>query len=269
MQTEKEYTRTAQAYETCVEAIKKFAQEKGFSDVVIGLSGGLDSALVAALCVDALGATQVHGVLLPGPYTLDSSQEDAAALAQNLSISTTIIPISAMCNSFEEAFAEAQQTLTPLARENVQARCRMICLMALSNTHGWMLMNTSNKSEALVGYCTLYGDMAGAFAPLGGLYKTEVYELARWRNSIEEAEEYASLIPLNILEKAPSAELSADQTDEASLGIAYSDLDRILIALVEEEVSVEEVCALGYAEEEVERVISLIKASAFKRRLLP
>ena len=257
-------------YQICVEGLKDYKRQAGFSAVVIGLSGGIDSALAAAMCVDAFGGDQVQGVMLPGPYSSSHSLDDAQELAESLGISTMTISIVEPFEAFERAFEDAGAgALESFAAENIQARCRMICLMALSNTHGWMLVNTGNKSESLVGYATLYGDMAGAYGPLGGLYKTEVYELARWRNAQDEARGRHASIPLRILEKPPSAELAPGQEDEKCLGISYAELDRILVALVEEERPIEEVCKMGYEKEQVERVVARMKANAFKLPFAP
>ncbi|MEG0683159.1 MAG: NAD(+) synthase, partial [Raoultibacter sp.] len=162
MQSEEKYT-------LCVAALRDFVHAAGFSDVVLGLSGGMDSSLAALMCVDAFGVDHVHGALLPGPYSSESSVADALALAASLGMATHTISIEEPFAAFADALAGAcGGELTGLAAENTQARCRMVCLMALSNTHGWLLINTSNKSEAMMGYSTLYGDTAGAFAPLGG-----------------------------------------------------------------------------------------------------
>ena len=163
---------------------KEYAEGAGFSEALVGLSGGIDSSVVAVMCVDAFGADHVHGVLLPGPYSSDHSCDDALELAQNLGVATETVSICEPFQAFENVLAFAcGGELSGLAAENTQARCRMVCLMALSNTYGWMLVNTGNKSEACMGYSTLYGDTAGAFAPLGGLYKTDVYAVGRARNA--------------------------------------------------------------------------------------
>jgi len=256
---------TEEKYQICVEGLKAFGKQAGFSQFLIGLSGGIDSALTATMCVDAFGADHVHGVMLPGPYSSTHSVEDAQELAENLGISVKTISIVKPFEAFKDAFEEGGAgALESFAAENTQARCRMICLMALSNAHNWMLVNTGNKSEALVGYATLHGDMAGAYAPLGGLYKTEVYELARWRNAQDEAQGARPSIPLHILEKAPSAELSSGQEDEKCLGISYAELDKILIALVEEGKSIEELYGAGQTQEQVQPVITRMEANAFK-----
>ena len=169
-----------QMYEACTAALGAFVRSAGFTDVVIGLSGGMDSTLVAVMAHDALGADHVHGVMLPGPYSSESSIDDAEALAANLGISNITVPICEPFEAFEAVLARAcGGALIGLAAENTQARCRMVCLMALSNAHGWLMLNTGNKSEAAMGYSTLYGDTAGAFAPLGGVYKTDAFAMAR------------------------------------------------------------------------------------------
>lgn len=253
-------------YERCVEELKHFANDAGFTEVVIGLSGGLDSAVTALMCVDAFKAEAVHAVLLPGPYSSDHSINDAEELAENLGISTQTISIVKPYEAFEEALADASGgQLAGLAAENTQARCRMVCLMALSNTHKWLLINTGNKSEAMTGYSTLYGDTAGAFAPLGGLYKTDVYAVGRWRSEQEDR----PLVPENIFAKPPSAELAPGQEDEKNLGIEYALLDKILIEYVEYQKSPAELVAAGFAEKDVLGVIARIEGSEFKRKLEP
>ena len=170
-------------YDACTAALGSFLRDAGFSEVVIGLSGGMDSSLVAVMAADALGAAHVHGVMLPGPYSSESSIDDAEALAANLGIEVRTVSICEPFEAFESVLARAcGGALSGLAAENTQARCRMVCLMALSNAHGWLMLNTGNKSEACMGYSTLYGDTAGAFAPLGGVYKTDVFAMARARN---------------------------------------------------------------------------------------
>lgn len=264
--------RDHEKYELCLEALKDYVSVAGFTDVVIGLSGGIDSALVATMCVDAFGASRVHGVLLPGPYSSSHSIEDALALSSNLRIETETISIIEPYEAFEKALQgtfSQEFTLGGLAAENTQARCRMVCLMALSNAHSWLMINTGNKSEAMMGYSTLYGDTAGAFAPLGGLYKTDVYALAHMRNEQAVREGLVAPIPEGSLTKPPSAELSPNQEDERVMGIAYAELDCILIALVEKGLSKETVAAEGFSLDEIERIQAVIKATAFKRALEP
>lgn len=257
-------------YRLCVEALKTFADEVGFTDIVIGLSGGMDSSLVAVMCVDALGADRVHGVLMPGPYSTDHSVDDALDLARNLGLETRTVSIAAPYRAFETALADAcGGSLEGLAAENTQARCRMVCLMALSNTYGWMLVNTGNKSEAMMGYSTLYGDTAGAFAPIGGLYKTDVFAVARWRNDQAQAAGAVPPIPEHVFTKPPSAELSPDQEDEKSMGIDYPTLDRLLTAHLERGLDADALVAEGFDEADVRRVLRTVRATAFKRALEP
>ncbi|WP_139651877.1 NAD(+) synthase [Raoultibacter phocaeensis] len=258
-------------YAACVQGLKSYAANAGFTEAVIGLSGGIDSAVAAVMAADAFGAERVHGVLLPGPYSSDHSVDDAQQLADNLGIDAQTISILEPFEAFERVLAKAcGGELKGLAAENTQARCRMVCLMALSNAYGWMLVNTGNKSEAMMGYSTLYGDTAGAFAPMGGLYKTDVYAVGRWRNEQALRAGEVPPIPENIFIKPPSAELAPDQQDEKSLGIAYSQLDRILVAQVEQGKSVEEIVREGIAAQEtVLEVLATVERYAFKRAMEP
>lgn len=258
-------------YEACVNALRDFVRGAGFSDVVIGLSGGIDSAVVAVMAVDALGADHVHGVLLPGPYSSDHSVADALDLAERLEIEAPIVSISGAYAAFAEALAPAcGGELAGLAAENTQARCRMVAIMALSNAYGWMMLNTGNKSEAMMGYSTLYGDTAGAFAPMGGIYKTDVFACARWRNAWAEQEGKVAPIPENIISKPPSAELAPDQEDERSLGIDYPTLDAILIEAMELGADAQGVSErLNLPLDQVERVLARADSYAFKRALEP
>ena len=261
---------SAIAYEECVSALRQFVSEAGFTDVVIGLSGGIDSSLVAVMAADALGAEAVHGVMLPGPYSSRGSLDDARTLAENLGISCDLLPITTTFEVVETAFqASCGHALDGLAAENAQARLRTVYVMALSNQFGWLMLNTGNKSEAAMGYSTLYGDTAGAFAPLGGLYKTEVFAVARWRNEI--AEEHGQLPPTpeSILRKPPSAELSGGQTDEASMGITYADLDAILLGLHEEGRSPQELATSGIDPVQIDMVMKRFESNAFKRAQEP
>ena len=257
-------------HDTIVEQLAAFAQSTGFTDCVIGLSGGLDSSVVAPLCVEALGPDHVHGVMLPGPYSTDHSLTDARELADALGMDSSEISIAEPFAAFERVLGPAcGGALDGLAAENAQARCRMVCLMALSNKHGWMLVNTGNRSEALMGYCTLYGDMAGAFAPIGGLYKHQVRALGRYINEDFEARGLPAPIPENVFVKPPSAELSPDQSDEESLGVDYDTLDAILMAHFDEGLSAEHVAARGFDLAQAQRIIATAEGYAFKRALLP
>lgn len=257
-------------YSSCVEQLRAFVHGAGFEDVVIGLSGGMDSALVAVMAADAFGSQHVHCVLLPGPYSSEASATDAQELAANLGIEPYVVSINQAYKAFSHCFTVASGTaLSGLAAENTQARCRTVVLMAFSNEFGWLMLNTGNKSEAAMGYSTLYGDTAGAFAPIGGLYKTQVYKLANWLNERAVSSGRAPVIPQNIIDKPPSAELSPAQTDEASLGIDYATLDGILMQLVDNGRSVEEVAALGFPSEQVADVKNRYEAAAFKRAMEP
>ena len=261
---------TSKIYDKCVSALGKFVHEAGFEEVVLGLSGGIDSALVATMAVDALGCENVHGILLPGPFSSDGSIKDALKLAGNLGIEAMTIPIDGAYDAFAKGFADAVgKELSGLASENTQARCRMVYIMALSNSEGWLMLNTGNKSEAAMGYSTLYGDTAGAFAPIGDVYKTEVFALARWRNEQAEREELIPPIPKQIISKPPSAELSSGQTDESSMGITYEDLDAILKAYLEEEICEERIEERGFSRSQIDMVINRYRSYAFKRALEP
>lgn len=258
-------------YCACCEATADYVRAAGFTDVVIGLSGGMDSALVAVMAADALGAAHVHGVLLPGPYSSEHSVDDAEALARNLGIDHRSISICEPFEAFEHVLARAcGGELKGLAAENTQARCRMVCLMALSNAHNWMMLNTGNKSEAQMGYSTLYGDTAGAFAPLGGVYKTDVYAMARWRNRKGVEAGHEGPIPVNVFVKPPSAELAPGQSDERSLGVGYDALDKLLVAAVEHGRGLEEAAAAAEMDVvQARNILARAKAYEFKRALEP
>ena len=259
-----------QQYTACVAGLKEFVEGIGGHGVVLGLSGGIDSSLVACMCVDAFGAENVHGYMLPGPYSTEHSLVDAQELARNLGIRAERVSIAEAYRVFESQLSNLCPSFDrSTAGENTQARCRMIVLMALANFYGWTMVNTGNKSEAMMGYSTLYGDTAGAFAPIGGLYKTDVYAVARWRNDHAEARGEEPPIPEHVLVKPPSAELSPGQSDEASLGIAYAELDPILIAAMERGESAEQIAAAGFDRAQVDSVLRRAAAYAFKRALEP
>lgn len=260
----------SEKYWVCVDALHQFIVHAGSPDVVVGLSGGIDSSLVAVMCADAFGSKHVHGVLLPGPYSSTHSIDDAKQLADNINIDIQTVSINQPYDSFAKTLAPAcGGKLGGLAAENVQARCRMVCLMALSNAHGWMVINTGNKSEAMMGYSTLYGDMVGAFAPIGGLYKTDVFALSYWRNRFAQEKGEVPPIPEHVLVKPPSAELAPNQEDEKSLGIEYETLDRLLIAHVEQGLDTDALKTAGFDAADVDRVLSVMRATAFKRALEP
>ena len=242
-----------------------YVTKNGFGDVVIGVSGGIDSALTAALCVEALGAERVHGVSMPSRYSSEGTRGDAERLADALGIDFRELPIEPMVEAYtaalSEQFAGREDDLT---EENLQARIRGTMLMALSNKFGWLVIATGNKSELSVGYSTLYGDLAGGFALIKDVYKTDVFRLSRWLNERAGRE----LIPTSIIERAPSAELRADQRDEDSLP-PYPKLDKVLEAYVEQDRSREELGQDGFEPEVVERALSMIDRAEYKRRQAP
>jgi NAD+ synthase (glutamine-hydrolysing) len=242
---------------------RDYVRKNGFAQVVVGLSGGVDSALVATIAADALGPENVVGVFMPSRYSSADSREDAELLASNLGIRFLVIPIEPAFNAYlemlAEPFAGRERDVT---EENLQARIRGNILMALSNKFGWLTLTTGNKSEMSVGYATLYGDMAGGFAVIKDVPKMLVYELARHRNRVKE------VIPQRVLEKAPTAELRPDQKDTDSLP-PYEDLDPILQAYVEEDHSLVEIVALGAPEERVRRVAAMVDRAEYKRRQAP
>ncbi len=231
----------------------------------MGLSGGVDSALTAAIAVDALGKKGVVGVAMPSPYTSKASLEDAAQLSKNLGIRMITIPITEIFQAYLKTLATPFKGLKPdVTEENIQARIRGNILMALSNKFGWLVLTTGNKSEMSVGYCTLYGDMAGGFAVLKDVPKTLVYELARYKNKKGGRE----IIPENILLKAPSAELRPNQKDEDSLP-PYAILDPILQAYVEEDKGLREIAEMGFKVEMIKEVINKVDKNEYKRRQSP
>lgn len=247
--------------------LRDYVDKNGFGDVGLGLSGGVDSALVAALAVDALGSERVHAVLMPSRYSSDHSIKDAEELASNLAIERRTIPIDKAHVAFEEILAESFDGMEEdLTEENIQSRIRGVLLMALSNKLGWMILTTGNKSESAVGYSTLYGDTAGGLAVIKDVPKLLVYELCRWRNEV--AGEGNGWIPESILTKAPSAELRPDQRDDESLP-PYETLDRLIEAYVEDDLSRAEIIAEGFNPEMVDRVVRMIDRAEYKRRQSP
>ena len=253
----------AQAYQALVLGVRDYVQKNHFPGVIIGLSGGVDSALVLAIAVDALGADKVRSVMMASRYTADISWIDAQELAKNLHVQYDEIPISEPVDALEKALAEQFKGLkVDATEENIQARVRGTLLMALSNKTGRLVLTTGNKSEMAVGYCTLYGDMAGGFAVIKDIAKTLVYRLCTYRNSI------APVIPERILTRAPSAELRPDQTDQDSLP-SYEVLDGIVERYMEQNQSIEQMIAAGFDPESVEKVTRLIKLNEYKRRQAP
>jgi NAD+ synthase (glutamine-hydrolysing) len=242
-----------------------YVTKNGFGDVVIGLSGGIDSALTAALCVEALGPDRVHGVSMPSRYSSEATRTDGQRLAESLGIDFREIAIEPMVETYNAALAEAfTGRESDLTEENLQARIRGTLLMALSNKFGWLVIATGNKSELSVGYSTLYGDLAGGFALIKDVYKTDVFRLARRLNERAGRE----LIPQSIIDRAPSAELRADQLDEDSLP-PYPKLDKVLEAYVELDRSREELSQDGFDIDVVDRALSMIDRAEYKRRQAP
>ncbi|MGZ8406990.1 MAG: NAD+ synthase [Caulobacteraceae bacterium] len=261
--------RLEQLYRVMVLGVRDYVNKSGFPGVVLGLSGGVDSALVAAIAVDALGAERVRCVMLPSPYTSRDSLDDAEDCAKRLGVAYSTIPIGPAIDGFGvmllNEFAGTQAGVT---EENLQSRARGVTLMALSNKFGAMLLTTGNKSEMAVGYATLYGDMCGGYNPLKDLYKTDVYAVCRWRNGNDPWGRAAAPIPEHILTKAPSAELRPNQTDQDSLP-PYDVLDAILKGLVEDEASLADIAARGFDMATVQRVARLLQTSEYKRRQAP
>jgi NAD+ synthase (glutamine-hydrolysing) len=250
----------AEIWNALVLGVHDYAAKTRFSKVLLGLSGGIDSALTAAIAVEAMGAADVLGVLMPSCYSSVGSVEDALALARNLGIGTITLPISEIMRTYDCVLAEAFRGRSPdVTEENIQSRIRGNLLMALSNKFGSLLLTTGNKSELSVGYCTLYGDMNGGLAVIGDVPKTMVYRVAEWRNRRHPD------IPGSILTKAPSAELRPNQTDQDTLP-PYEVLDQILELHVEQSQSAEDIVAQGFDEQMVRRVLRMVRCAEFKRK---
>ncbi len=259
-------------YRALMTGLGDYVTKNRFPGVILGLSGGIDSAITAALAVDALGADKVRAVMMPSPYTSRESLEDAAEVARLLGIRLDSISIEPAMRAFKEMLAgQFTGTAADTTEENVQSRARGITLMALSNKFGNMVVSTGNKSEMSVGYATLYGDMCGGFAVLKDVYKTEVFKLSRWRNQFfpDGAKGPAGrVMPERVITKPPTAELKPDQTDEASLG-PYAELDDVLHCLIEKEMPVPEIVARGHSEATVNRIWRMLDIAEYKRRQAP
>lgn len=253
----------ASVYRALVLGVRDYVNKHGFPGVVMGLSGGVDSSLTLAIAVDALGADRVHAVMMPSRYTADISVHDATEQARNLGVKYSVISIEGMFEAtlaaLKDEFAGRESDTT---EENIQPRCRMLLLMGISNKTGRMLLTTGNKSEMAVGYATLYGDMAGGFAPIKDCSKLLVYRLSTYRNSI------SPVIPQRVIDRPPSAELRPDQRDSDSLP-PYEILDPILEAFIEEDLSVDEIVSRGFERATVGRVLDLVKRNEYKRRQAP
>ncbi len=257
----------ASVYAALKLGVADYLGKNGFPGAIIGLSGGIDSALTLTVAVDALGADKVRAVMMPSPWTAQMSLTDAREIARRLKVQYDEIPIVGAMGAFHELLAPVFASLGPkpawdTTEENIQARIRGLILMALSNRTGRILLTTGNKSEMAVGYATLYGDMAGGFAVLKDVFKTFVYRLARWRNSL------SKVIPENVLTRPPSAELKPNQCDQDSLP-PYETLDAIIEAYMERDMSPKEIIAAGWPEADVRRVITLLKKNEYKRRQAP
>lgn len=254
---------TASIYQALVTGVRDYVNKNKFKGVVLGLSGGIDSALTLAIAVDALGAERVEAVMMPFRYTASISIEDAEEQARRLQVRLQNISIAPMYEAFvkslEQEFSGQAKDKT---EENIQARCRGVLLMAISNKKGYLVLSTGNKSEMAVGYCTLYGDMVGGFAVLKDVTKTKVYELAHYRNSITE------VIPVRVIDRPPSAELAPDQKDQDSLP-PYSVLDQIIELYVEQDKSMRDIIESGFDEATVKRVVGMIDFNEYKRRQAP
>jgi NAD+ synthase (glutamine-hydrolysing) len=250
-------------YRALVLGTRDYVDKNGFPGVVLGLSGGIDSALTLTLAVDALGAARVHAVMMPSRFTSATSKEDAAEEARRLGVRFDTLPIEGMVTAVQEALKEVfAGRPRDVTEENIQARCRGILLMAISNKLGEMLLTTGNKSEMAVGYATLYGDMAGGFAPLKDCSKTLVYSLVAYRNGL------SPVIPARVVARAPSAELAPDQKDSDTLP-AYEILDPILEAFIEHDDSVEQIVERGFDRATVVKVLNMVKRAEYKRRQAP
>jgi NAD+ synthase (glutamine-hydrolysing) len=255
----------AEVYRALVTGVRDYVEKNGFGEVVFGLSGGIDSALVALVAVDAIGPERVHCVVMPSPHSADETQADARAIARNLGADLLELPIQGAMGVYEELLAEAFAGRDPdIAEENLQARIRGNLVMALSNKFGWLVLTTGNKSELSVGYATLYGDMAGGFAVLKDVFKLWVYRLVEWRN----ADAGRELVPRSVIDRPPSAELRPDQRDDQSLP-PYEVLDAILEGYVERDLDVHALAAAGHPADEVERVVRLVDRAEYKRRQAP
>jgi NAD+ synthase (glutamine-hydrolysing) len=245
--------------------LRDYVEKNGFDHVVLGLSGGIDSALVALVAADALGPERVTCVSMPSPYSSDGTRTDARVIAENLGVDYREIGIGAAMESYDEMLKDAfAGREADIAEENIQARIRGNLVMALSNKFGWLVLATGNKSELSVGYATLYGDMAGGFAVLKDVFKGWVYRLVRWRNEQEGRE----LVPASVLDRPPSAELRHEQLDEDSLP-PYEILDAILAGYVEEDLDAVELVRRGLPPEDIERVIAMVDRAEYKRRQAP
>jgi NAD+ synthase (glutamine-hydrolysing) len=254
-----------EVHSALVTGLRDYVDKNSFERVVVALSGGIDSACVALVAVDAVGPERVALVTMPSRYSSGATRSDAAAIARNLGAELLELPIEGPVEAFDGVLSERFRDTDPgIAEENIQARTRGLLVMALSNKFGWLVLATGNKSELSVGYATLYGDMAGGFAVLKDVFKGMVYRLVRWRNERAGRE----IVPASVLERAPSAELRHEQLDEDSLPL-YDVLDRILAGYVERDLDADQLVRQGLDREDVERVIRMVDGAEYKRRQAP
>jgi len=259
----------ASIYDTLVLGVRDYIEKNRFKGIVLGLSGGIDSALTLAIAVDAIGKDRVEAVMMPFKYTSSMSMEDAKLEADALGVSYKILPIEPMYDAFMLTLEDEFSGLAPdTTEENLQARCRGVMLMAISNKKGFMVLTTGNKSEMAVGYATLYGDMVGGYSALKDVYKILVFKLSRYRNELAASQGEAEIIPERVITRPPSAELAPDQVDEDNLP-PYAILDQILEYYIEGDLSVDAIIAKGFASEDVTRVTRLVDLSEYKRRQAP
>ncbi|MFO8046404.1 MAG: NAD+ synthase [Halomonas sp.] len=262
-ETEPEVEPEDNLYCALVTGLRDYVNKSGFEGVVLGLSGGIDSALSLAIAVDALGPQRVHAVMMPYHYTADISREDAAQQAELLGVAYEVLPIEPMVEAFMATLAKTfEGTERDTTEENLQSRCRGVLLMAISNKKGLMVLTTGNKSEMAVGYATLYGDMVGGYNAIKDVYKTWVYRLARWRNTQSPA------IPERVIERPPTAELAPDQQDSDTLP-DYDVLDAILVCYIEGDMSAETIIEAGFDRDDVYKVVRLVDRCEYKRRQAP
>lgn len=234
---------------------------------VVGLSGGIDSALVAHFAVEAFGKNRVHGLILPSNTTSEESVNLAMELGKNLEIDVRGVPVGKLIDDFASNFEKNfGSNASPMTKGNISARMRMICLMAASNEFGWKVLNTGNRTEAMLGYCTLFGDTVGEYSPIGDLFKTEVYQLAEMVNVISQAKDGVDRIPRPIISRPATAELVEGQTDEAEIGANYATIDRILWGRFAQEMTVDEFVQYGFNAQVVDSILKRVQTNAFKAK---
>lgn len=257
-----------QAHDAIIEGLRRYFGDAGYEgDFVIGLSGGIDSALVAYFAVEAFGKKRVHGMILPSNTTSEKSIDLAMKLAKNLGIDAHGLPIGKINDDFVANFEKNYDCeLSGLARGNIAARLRMISLMTASNGFGWKILNTGNRTEAMLGYCTLFGDTVGEYAPIGDVLKTEIYQIAEMINLISKSRDGFEVIPHEIISRPATAELVDGQTDEKEIGASYATIDRILWGRFAQDMTVDEFVAFGFDGEVVMSILTRVSRNAFKAK---